>query len=363
MLSIVKIKQFYSENERHLGSFALLFGFVVDNFTLTRIDLWLDNLILFSYLFLAGLGILFIHVYESGILRWKFEESIIRWVPLFIQFAFGGLFSGYFIFYSRSASLAGSWPFILILLLLLLGNEKFKDRYSRFGFQIAIFYTALFSFSIFYVPMLVGSMGAWVFILSGLISLALITLFLYIIYRIVPWRVVQGVRSLIVIIGGIFISINTMYFLNIIPPIPLSLKDANIYHLVTRLDNGDYTAITEKRSWFDFYSYTHSVIHLKPDEPVYFYSAVFSPTTIDAKIVHRWEYYDEKISKWVTSFTFEYPIFGGRDGGYRGYSIKENIYNGKWRVYVETPRGQILGRHAFEVVTADDDVEYENITL
>jgi hypothetical protein len=43
------------------------------------------------------------------------------------------------------------------------------------------------------------------------------------------------------------------------------------------------------------------------------------------------------------------PVVGGRDGGYRTYSTRENPEQGKWRVNIETPHGQIIGRIYFAV--------------
>ena len=343
-----KIKNFYTSHERHLSSLALLVGFVVDNFTLQRIDLWFENLVLFSYLGVAGLGIVSVNLYESGRIRGRVVEKLMPLLPLVIQFAFGGLFSGYFIFYSRSASLAGSWIFIIFLGVLLVGNELFKTRYLRFGFQIAIFYIALFSFTIFYIPILVGSIGVWVFLLSGLVSIGLMGAFLYFIYKIIPWRVQQGAKQLVVIIGGAYIAINAMYFTNVIPPIPLSLKNAGIYHLVERIDNG-YVVRQERVEWYQFYKKYKPTYHRFQNEPVYFFSSVFSPTDLDTKIVHRWAYYNEANKEWVESSNISYDIVGGRDGGYRGYSLKENIFPGRWRVDVMTPRGQLLGRYDFVI--------------
>ena len=46
-----------------------------------------------------------------------------------------------------------------------------------------------------------------------------------------------------------------------------------------------------------------------------------------------------------------FSIVGGRDGGYRGYSLKTNMESGWWRVRVETTRGQVLGQAQFTVET------------
>ena len=83
---------------------------------------------------------------------------------------------------------------------------------------------------------------------------------------------------------------------------------------------------------------------------MYFYSAVFSPTDLDTKIFHSWQYFNEDKEKWIENFKIGYTIVGGRDGGYRGYSIKENIFSGRWRVDVMTEREQLLGRYKFTVV-------------
>ena len=44
-----------------------------------------------------------------------------------------------------------------------------------------------------------------------------------------------------------------------------------------------------------------------------------------------------------------YPINGGRDGGYRGYTIKSNPGPGEWRVDISTADGHLLGRVRFSV--------------
>ena len=46
--------------------------------------------------------------------------------------------------------------------------------------------------------------------------------------------------------------------------------------------------------------------------------------------------------------------FLGRQEGYRGYSYKSNPTPGLWRVYTETPRGQILGRYQFNVASVEE---------
>ncbi|TSC69737.1 MAG: hypothetical protein G01um101470_995, partial [Parcubacteria group bacterium Gr01-1014_70] len=168
-----KTKEYFRHYERHLSSAGLIVGFVVDNLTLKRIDLLFENLVLFSYLAVAGVGIFFVNMREEGRLRNKFFEEIHEFLPVIVQFAFGNLFSGLFVFYSRGSSFSHNWPFIVLLLGLLIGNEFFKERYMRLTFHVSVFFVALFSFFIFFVPVVAGAMGVWVFLVSGAAALVI----------------------------------------------------------------------------------------------------------------------------------------------------------------------------------------------
>ncbi len=344
--------------ERHITTGAFAAGFIVDNLTLTRIDLLYDNLILLSYLLVAIVSVLLSNMVSATAAN-RFFAPMRPLVPLAMQFAFGGLFSGFFIFYTRSASLATSWPFLLLLLLLLVGNEVLKKRYSRFVFQMSILFFVLFSYFIFFFPILLHEISARVFVLSGIASLFAIGALVGLLLRVMPAREQEWKKTLIASVGGIFLLVNIFYFANIIPPIPLSLKEAGVYHSVTRAKDNTYMVSYEQNKWPLFFGQTGSTFHKNLGESVYFYSAVFAPTDIDTNIFHSWQYYDENTGKWREASRIGFPIVGGRDGGYRGYSMKTNVQPGLWRVQVETARGQILGRVKFTVVPAQEPLLLE----
>ena len=46
----------------------------------------------------------------------------------------------------------------------------------------------------------------------------------------------------------------------------------------------------------------------------------------------------------------DYVIIGGRDAGFRGYTYKNNVKPGLWRVDVTTKEGLILGVIDFEII-------------
>lgn len=349
-----KTRNFYGKYKERLMPVALLLGFVIDNFTLTRIDQTFDNLVLFTYLAIAGLGIILVNYLESRLIPGEEMGGFASWMPVVIQFAFGGLFSGYFVFYSRSGSLAGSWIFLLLLASLLVGNETFKKYYSKLIFQVSIFFVALLSFAIFYIPILLGSIGVWEFLLSGFISVLLIRIFMRVIARTTKYHHSGQYRMVHLSIGLIYIAVNILYFTNSIPPIPLSLKDAGVYHQVERLPSGNYRVLEEERAWYEVYKSVWKEYSLVQGSPAYFYAAVFSPTDLDTTIIHSWQSYNEVSQKWVDRYQLPYSIIGGRGNGYRAYSVKENLTEGTWRVDVMTERKQLLGRYVFDVISAEE---------
>ena len=338
--------------ERHLSAGALAGGFLVDTLTFQRIDFLFGHAMLFAYLFIAAASIVCMNALAAG--RWtnRFFEKTAPFFPLFAQYAFGGLFSAFAIFYTKSASLAASWPFLLFIFALLIGNETFRARYQKFGFQITLFFIVLFSFFIFYIPVVLGKMSVGVFLLSGAASLLVVTLFVRIVLRVAPVERQRGKKIAASGIAVSFLAINAMYFANIIPPIPLALQDAGVYNFVSRTTEGSYELVGEKKELADMFRPTRPV-SLVFGEPLYFYSAVFAPTKLETTIVHRWQYFDDTKDEWVTASDIAFPISGGRGLGYRGYSMKTALFPGLWRVQVVTERGQVVGQRRFAIFYTD----------
>jgi len=354
-----RFKFWLRRNERIVSSIALIGGFLIDNLTLQRIDLLFENLILLSYIVVAGGAIILINLYHAG----KITGRVSEWVkPLSIiamQFAFGGLFSGFLIFYSRSASFGTSWFFILILSAIFLANEFLKGYFARLSFQVSLFFLALFSYAIFLVPIVTKRIGAVIFILSGILSLVLIYLFLRLLRLIIPVIINEHKKAFVWSIGSIFLIVNAFYFLNIIPPIPLSLEDVGVYHFVGRQGN-DYVLLEEKREWYQLGLF-YETAHVTPGESLYVFSSIFAPTELSTDIIHEWLYFDENNRRWVSTGEIRFPIIGGRDRGYRAFSEKTQIFPGFWRVDIKTPRGQTVGRIKFNIEEVSETPELETV--
>lgn len=334
---------FWAWTRRHLSTIAFVSGFVLDNLTLTRVDVLLNHLYLVSLFAVTGLGIVYIQIIDTGHNSLPFLKRYRAWLPVVVQFGFGSLLSAFLIFYTRGASLLASWPFLLILAILFFGNEIMKSRYEQLLFQINVFFFSLFSYITFLLPVAFRHIGDMIFLASGLVSLMLILLFLVLLRYIVPFVIEQHRRPLLVSLGLIYLAFNLCYFLNFIPPLPLSLTHIGTYHTVTRSPQGGYVTTYEKSPWYVFWRDTSNTFHAKSSETMYCFSAVFAPARLTTTIVSGWEYFDPKKDRWVQKGTVTYDIIGGREGGYRGYSLRKNPEQGTWRCSIKNTEGQTLG--------------------
>lgn len=337
--------------ERYVSPVALVIGFLADNFFLTRrVDVWQTNLLLGSYLAIAAGGIGILNAVEEGRLRGERSLTLAPFIPIVVQFSFGGLFSGYLSLYSRSAAFPGSWIFVGIVAALLLGNERFTRFYTRVPFQISIYFIVLYSFLTFFLPVVFHSIGAAMFLAAGAVSLGAIALLLAALRRIAPSRMRRSLPGTARAIAAILAVFNVLYFANFIPPLPLSLKEAGVYHRVARLPDGSYRVLAEPVPWYESFLRYNTVFRLVPGDDIYVFSAVFAPARLSTTVVYEWQY--DAAGTWTTVGTIPFVISGGRDGGYRSYSVLSHAAAGKWRVNVLTAEGRVIGRIPFTVELA-----------
>lgn len=343
--------------QKHWLTLAFIFGFITDFILLNRIDDIVDNLILLFYVTLSMFGIILLYSAAAGRLPDGWNERLRSFAAIAVQYAFGGLLSGIIIFYGRSASFGDSWLFLLLIVGIIYLNETVKERSGRLVLTLSMYFIGLFAYTVLVLPVLLGSMSEWVFIGSGVLALVVMAVLLKILQLIVPNFLGINLRIVLFSIGSIFATFNFLYFLNVIPPIPLSLNDIGVYHSVVRFENGEYQLKYEDGEWWELWKRSDTTFHPTPGGNAFCFARVFTPTRLSTDIYHRWEYFDEKTKKWVTHARINYPIHGGRSDGYRGYSQIGSYRDGKWRCSVETERGQVLGRESFVIdskAMADD---------
>ena len=149
-----KIKALYKKHERQAIPAMLVLGFVADVVTFRSIDLGLAFVLLAVHIFLVGVAIAFINIYDT---HWaNAPGKIISYLrilaPLAMQFSFGALFSAAFIFYTFGGVFSVSWPLIILVFFLMASNEIFKQSYLKLSIQINAFFFALFTLLALVLP-------------------------------------------------------------------------------------------------------------------------------------------------------------------------------------------------------------------
>jgi hypothetical protein len=267
-----------------------------------------------------------------------------------LQFLFGGLFSAYAIVYAHSASLDSSAIFLGIILVLLIANEFLRNRLSSLTLLVTLYAMVTFSFFTFFLPVITGWMNTPIFLLGALASMGVVMRVVQLTYKGLPgkspWSPMLTSAPAVGLIGLLV----GFYFLNWIPPVPLSLKFGGIYHQVEK-HNGTFQLTHEKSLWYQFFKNSDDPFH--GEGPVYCFTAVFAPISLDTTIYHHWQYRpfstDTKEYEFTTTDRIPMKISGGREEGYRSYTVKQQVNPGEWQINVETEEEKRIGRVTFTV--------------
>lgn len=342
-----RVGAFTKRYERHLSTAFFIAGFAGDIVAFTFLDVSVVSLLFAGYLILGALAILGSHYLFSNQEAFpKVREFFSVGLPLFVQYILGATLSGALIFYTKSSVITVSWPFILLLAVVFFGNELFRNYRDHLAFQTTLFFFGFYIYLIFEFPLIIKQLGLWVFGLTSAIAVITFLAFLLVLYKVGEKRFKESVKKIALSSIAIVVLVSSAYVTGLIPPIPLALKEGDIFHKVTRVSGGYEVMDEPSRPWFEFWNNT---VHVAPGESLYAYSAVYAPIAFDTTIVHRWEHYDTAKGKWVEKSRLAFTVSGGRVQGYRGYSIRQSPDAGKWRVFIETPGGQVLGKLAFTV--------------
>ncbi len=348
-----KIQDWYGKYERPVSSLFLIGGFVLDALTIRMVSLYWQNIWIIANLIIISSCIVLVHVFQRNEGDEANSAKIHFWLVNILQFFFGSTLSTFLVFYFNGSDFFVSWPFLLVLAICFFANEKFKRSYVRLTFQLSLLFLTLFSFSIFLIPIALHRIGTGIFLLSGVVSIISICLISYLVRFFAMEEFEKTKKLLVISIGSIYIVVNFLYFSNIIPPIPFSLKNSGVFHTLSRKNGGDYLVTYEPKELADRLS-IYPEFHKAPGELAYVYSAIFSPPKFSTVVFHEWQQRDKNTGKWVTANKVNLPIVGGRNGGFRTYSQKSNIQEGKWRVNVLTENGLVIGRIRFTVVNVNN---------
>jgi len=360
--------------ERHISAAAMLGGFGVDSVAYGRLDHPITQTLLIVYLGIAAGAIVVLHWLEAR-QDWQ-SWAVVKlraYLPALTQFMFGSLWSAFLVFYGRSGVVAGSWPFLVVLAAIFIGNEAFKKYRVRLVFTTTLFFFALISYAAFMVPVFTHTIGVPTFLLSGAASVVVFAGFLWLLNKIGRGRLEE--MKLKLAAGGVavYAVVTGLYFLNVLPPLPLALQNSGVYQALCRVppaaaeqircvgapmpkpprqDGLYYRAMGEPWQWTTVFG-VPPVVHVAPGGQVIVFGAIFAPINLNTAAFHVWQRYDDVGGDWKTVQRVTNLLHGGRGKGYRGYSFKTNPRPGLWRVDFRSVDGRLIGRTVFVIQSGE----------
>lgn len=257
-----------------------------------------------------------------------------------LQFLYGGIFSALFIFYFLSSSSLPGYFVVVGLGALLVGNEFLESAYSELSLSWAFFALSAIMFFNFALAHLFRSINTFWFYAGTLIALLVV---------VVLRRMSKADSATVAPAIGLTVLMLLLHAMNAIPPVPLVKKQMLVAHEMTKTGRG-YEALVESPEW-QFWRGSSREFHRRGGERVYCFTSVFVPRGIETTIRHRWQILEDGL--WKDAGVIPFRIAGGRDTGYRGFTWKQNIANGQWRVIAESESGAAIGIVSFRVVSGE----------
>jgi hypothetical protein len=332
---------------RHSNVVMFAAGFLFDLVTIRRIDAWTDLSI--QVLYLVALTMMLIYQHRESRGQWKPPAMIQRlWAynTEVLHFFYGGLLSAYVVLYLKSSTRARPLVFFVLLVALMVLNEMPRVRRAGYRLRLGLYAFCVISFLNYFVPILIGRMSGWVFLLALGASAGVVWLVADRLAANEPRR--KTVRARLFMPALIVcVAIGGLYTFRLIPPVPLSVQFQGVYHDVRR-EGSSFELTYEKPPLHLFWRRDSRPFRKRPGDRLHYFVRVFAPTRFQHEVFARWEYKSAERG-WCTRDRIRLPIVGGRAAGFRAYAVKSNFEPGLWRVIAETEDGRAMAALKFTV--------------
>ncbi|MBS1962547.1 MAG: DUF2914 domain-containing protein [Bdellovibrionales bacterium] len=275
---------------------------------------------------------------------WNYHEHV-------TQFLIGTLLNVYMFFYFKSGSLLSSIVFILFIAGLLVANEFVHLKSRQVVLKLALYFLCVTSFWLYVVPMILGFVGLAAFAITILVANG----FVWATYAFIERGIRKHPESAVVrkeiqkkVLGtgygvlGVFV---VFYLLQIIPPVPLSLNYIGVFRSVKK-EAGDYVLTYTRSKWL-FWQHGDQSFYARPGDQIVTFARVFAPNGFRDQLQVRWLLKGR--DGWQKVDLIPITVSGGREHGFRGYTVKSNYQPGDYRVQIETSDGREIGRISLTV--------------
>lgn len=347
------VERFKAFKERHHIAFEVAFffaGFLFDVVLLHRID---------STPLLIHQGVYL--VLSAGLIFWdhrihvagKEPEGLlgkVAGVRLWVMhFFLGTLLNAFMVFYFRASSGILSFLFLVALAGIIVANELPRFRSRGPIVRVMLLSFAVTSFLAYLLPVVWGSLRVWQYPVAVVAGSAatwgfwrLFTRFNHDANWTLRRAVLPGLAMQVVLL--------VLYVVNVIPPVPLSIKHIAVYASVTsaRTPQGiEYTLQYEKAPLWKFWRREDTTFTAPSGSRAWVFVKIFAPTRFQDTVRFAWEYEDDARG-WVSrGEPFATSLSGGNERGYRTFAYSTVSRPGRYRVRVLTADGREIGRKTF----------------
>jgi hypothetical protein len=350
------MRQWIEKNKPYFPAEFFIAGFLFDLITLSRIDESVQLLQQFVYLVVIGFLLIFEkskrveHWFTKGFLNkvWIYRYEI-------IHFLLGSLLSIYTIFYFKSASIWNSFLFIGGLSALMVLNEFEKIKGLGGILRFGMFSLCSCSYFIYLVPIVWQHLGFFTFLFSLILSGIFYYFFFYLVSKYEHLSSQQLLKE--VLAPGIVVHVLffVFYVIGFIPPIPLSIEKIGIYHQISKQQ--DEYQLQYDRDWWRFWEKGAQTFVAGPQDKIHCFVSIFAPRFFREQVKMEW--WMKGAKGWLKTDSIPFQISGGRDQGFRGYTVKSFFDPGSWQVRVLTSDDRELGRIYFTVEKRPDLISHE----
>lgn len=257
-----------------------------------------------------------------------------------MQFCFGSMYSALVVCYFKSSGSLASLILVLMLAVLLVGNEFLQKKYESFGVSLAFFCLLGTMFMNFTIPHLVHRIGFLWFFLSTLASFGVC---------IGIQRLSHHKKRVLIAPAVISTALIVAYVMNWVPPVPLVLKQQMVCQ---NFDRTNYSCDIDDPTFLQTIGVKLPSVHRIDGAEVYYLSSVYAPADLKAELEYRWYMKDEatgdyKLIDKVSSGRM--VMRGGREAGYRSYTKKKDPAPGRYLVETAYKNGAVIGSQKFEI--------------
>ena len=205
-----------------------------------------------------------------------------------LHFFYGGLLSAYVVLYQKQHLVAARC--VPRLARWRHGHQRGATRTRRrVRLRVSLYAFCVLSFLTYFIPIIVGRIAPWIFLLSLLLSGAIV-------WQVTRWlepgpdRVAER-RGMFVPAAGVLVFIGALYVLRLIPPVPLSVQFQGIYHDVRRDSRGYSLVYADPPAWAPWRRDSRP-FERRTGDRLHYFVRVFAPSGFRHRVVIRWDVFD-----------------------------------------------------------------------